>query len=162
MSRGILLALAGTSPSTKHINDLTSQHIPGRVVVQSGNEALPKIFQSRVPLCIPCSGVTVTEMPAPPSPRTVREHKAGRVLREKAGDVLQWRHFKVAAIQLCPLRSAPPQVQPSQPSARRMAVANSTQPSRRPRHERRWLHSRCASHHNLVLDGWRRCLSASL
>ena len=75
-----------------------SQHIPARVVVQSGNEALPKIFQSRVP----CSGVTVTEMPAPPAPRTVRQHKAGRVLREKAGDVLQWRHFKVAAIQLCP------------------------------------------------------------
>ena len=66
--------------------------------MQSGNEALPKIFQSRVP----CSGVTVTEMPTPPSPRTVRQHKAGRILREKAGDVLQWRHFKVAAIQLCP------------------------------------------------------------
>ena len=29
-----------------------------------------------------------------------------------------------------------------------------------PRHEPRWLHSRSASHHTLVLDGWRRYLSA--
>ena len=104
MTRGILLALAGARPDTKHTNDLAcvvkqlcKLHIEATVMVQS--ESAFGMIKSQL-TGEPCSGVALTWMPLLPPNVSAGRH--GRVLRKNARDVLQWRHFKVSAIQRCP------------------------------------------------------------